>query len=109
MIILYLCCYTVLLGTDSKVKYVSLLNNMIESHPLLAGMCTHVHVAMVILAHLLIAKLEDLSYPRTSDTRPNSNSRWGKAIKKVGKTASTPKSRKQLRERDSSKSSLRVK
>ena len=31
-------CYVLLPGTDSKVKYVSLLNNMTDSYPLLAGM-----------------------------------------------------------------------
>ena len=110
MIISCIGCYALLLGTDSKVKYISLLTNMTESHPLLAGMHTRLHVAMVILGHLFIAKLEDLSYPKTSDGRSSGNSkeRWNRMAKKANKTTSTSKSRK-LKERDSSRASLRAK
>lgn len=82
-----------------------------ESYPLLAGMYTHVHVAMVILGGLFIAKLEDLSYPnKASDGRSSGKERWNKATKKaMNKSTSTSKSRKQPRERDSSKASSRVK
>ena len=60
----------------------------------------------------LIAKLEDLSSPKQSEPRPTSRDKWSKMARKVsraGATSSTNKTRKTTRERDSGKTTSRVK
>ncbi|XP_065890639.1 uncharacterized protein CXorf65 homolog isoform X1 [Dysidea avara] len=80
---------------DGKATtYKCLLNNFAELHP-----------------HL-VAKLEDLSSSKQSEPRPTSRDKWSKMARKVsraGTTSSTNKTKKTTRERDSGKTTSRVK